>query len=164
MTASPDQAVLKTVTVRAGIERAFRVFTEGFDTWWPRSHHIGSSPMTKAVIEGWVGGRCYSQQQDGSDCPWGQILEWEPPRRFVLAWMITPQWKYQPDLSKASEVEVKFTALADGGTRVDLEHRYFERGGEGWQQARESVNSGGGWGMLLDLFAAKAGEDAENQS
>jgi len=164
MTASPDQAVLKTVTVRAGVERAFRVFTEGFDSWWPRTHHIGSSPMTKAVIEGRVGGRCYSQQQDGADCPWGQILEWEPPRRFVIAWMITPQWKYQPDLSKASEVEVKFTSLADGGTRVDLEHRYFERSGEGWQQARDSVNSGGGWGMLLELFAAKAAEDEEKQA
>jgi uncharacterized protein YndB with AHSA1/START domain len=163
MTASPDQAVLKTVTVRAGVERAFRVFTEGFDTWWPHSHHIGSSPMTKAVIECRVGGRCYSQQEDGADCPWGQILEWEPPRRFVLAWMITPQWKYQPDLSQASEVEVKFTALADGSTRVDLEHRYFERGGEGWQQMREGVNSQGGWGMLLELFAAKASEESEKE-
>lgn len=155
-----DQTVQKSVTVRAGVERAFRVFTEGFDSWWPRSHHIGKSPMKKAVIEGRVGGRCYSQQEDGVDCPWGQILEWEPPRRFVMAWMISTKWTYEPDLSKSSEVEVRFTPLPDGSTRVDLEHRNFERAGEGWQQMKTQVASEGGWGMLLGLFAKAAEEPA----
>jgi len=48
----------KSITVRTSQENAFRVFTEGFDSWWPRSHHIGKSPMTKAIIECHVGGRC----------------------------------------------------------------------------------------------------------
>src|SRR5579862_2868752 len=92
-----DVPVRKSVTVKAGVEHAFRVFTEGFDTWWPRSHHIGSAPMKKAVIEGFPGGRCYNEQVDGPDCPWGQILTWDPPHRFVLAWQITPQWQFEPD-------------------------------------------------------------------
>src|SRR5882724_1952604 len=90
-----ETPVRKSIAVKCAAERAFAVFTEGFDSWWPRSHHIGSSPMKKAVIEGRPGGRCYSQQEDGTDCPWGQIIAWEPPRRFVMAWMITPQWKYE---------------------------------------------------------------------
>jgi len=73
--------VRRSVVVRASAERAFSIFTDDFDSWWPRSHHIGSSPMKKALIEGRVGGRCYSQQEDGTDCPWGQILVWEPPSR-----------------------------------------------------------------------------------
>jgi uncharacterized protein YndB with AHSA1/START domain len=148
--------VLKSVTVKAGAERAFQVFTEGFDTWWPRSHHIGKSPMTRAVIECRAGGRCYNQQADGADCDWGQILEWEPPRRFVLAWKITPEWGYEPDPAKASEVEVRFTPLADGSTRVDLEHRHFERHGAGGATMRTGVDSPGGWNDLLQLFAAEA--------
>ena len=36
--------VSKSITVKASVEHAFRVFTEGFDTWWPREHHIGKSP------------------------------------------------------------------------------------------------------------------------
>jgi len=32
------------VTVPLPIERAFSVFTEGFDTWWPRTHKIGGGP------------------------------------------------------------------------------------------------------------------------
>ena len=59
--------VRKAVTVQADAAKAFRVFTEGFDTWWPRGHHIGKSPMTKGVIEGKVGGRCYNEQQDGTN-------------------------------------------------------------------------------------------------
>lgn len=148
--------VLKSITVRASAERAFKVFTDGFDTWWPRGHHIGSSPMKRAVIEPFVGGRCYSEQMDGTDCPWGQILVWDPPRRFVMAWQITPEWKYQPNLNESSEVEVRFTPLPDGTTRVDLEHRHFERHGAGGDAMRTGVDSPNGWGSLMELFKAAA--------
>jgi uncharacterized protein YndB with AHSA1/START domain len=149
-----EAPVRKSVTVKASAERAFQVFTEGFDTWWPRTHHIGKSPLKRSVIEGFPGGRCYGQQEDGTDCPWGEILVWEPPARLVMAWKISPQWQYEPDLSKASEVEVSFSPQADGSTRVDLEHRHFERGGEGWEKMRASVDSTGGWGGLLDRYVA----------
>jgi uncharacterized protein YndB with AHSA1/START domain len=155
-----DSPVRKTVTVRVSPERAFEVFTAGFDSWWPRSHHIGKSPMKKAVIEGHVGGRCFSLQEDGEECPWGQVTAWEPPRRFVMAWMISAQWQYEPDLEKSSEVEVSFTAQADGSTRVDLEHRGFERMGEGGEAMRNGVNAEGGWGSLLTLFTAEAEKEA----
>ena len=39
MTAS-ETPVRKSVTVQASVDKAFRVFTEGVDTWWPRTHHI----------------------------------------------------------------------------------------------------------------------------
>lgn len=148
-----EAPVRKSITVKASAERAFQIFTEGFDTWWPRQHHIGKSPMTKAVIEGFSGGRCYSEQADGTDCPWGEILVWEPPRRLVMAWKINLQWQYEPDLAKSSEVEVSFTPEPDGSTRVDLEHRYFERHGTGWQTMRTQVDSGMGWGALLEMYA-----------
>lgn len=148
--------VRKSITVKASAERAFQVFTDGVDTWWPRTHHIGKLPMKKGVIEGRAGGRCYSEQIDGSECDWGQILVWEPPHRFVLAWMITHEWGYEPDLAKASEVEVRFTPVGDGSTRVDLEHRYFERHGAGGDVMRTSIDSPGGWSTLLQLFAERA--------
>lgn len=148
--------VRKTVVVKTSVAHAFKVFTEGFDTWWPREHHIGSSPMKKAIIEGKVGGRCYSQQVDGTDCPWGTVTVWEPPTRLVYAWQITPQWQYEPDMSRTSEVEIRFTELPGGSTRVDLEHRNFHRHGEGGSAMRTGVDSEKGWGFLLTLFAAAA--------
>jgi len=156
-----DRPVRKSVTVKANPEQAFRIFTEGFDTWWPRSHHIGKAPMKKAIIEGRAGGRCYSEQTDGTDCDWGTVLVWEPPRRFVMAWQIDSKWQYEPDLSKSSEVEVRFTREPDGSTRVDLEHRYFDRHGAGADVIRTSVEAPNGWADLLKLFAAKAVEMGE---
>jgi uncharacterized protein YndB with AHSA1/START domain len=154
-------SVRKTITVQASPERAFEVFTAGMDSWWPRTHHIGKSPMTKSVLEGRVGGRCYSEQADGTDCDWGQVLAWEPPTRLVIAWQITHTWGYEPDLTKASEVEVRFSAVGEGRTRVDLEHRYFERMGAGGEVMRKSVDSPGGWGSLLEMFSARALEKGE---
>lgn len=155
MTDTTLAPVLKTVTVKAGVDKAFRVFTEGLDTWWPRTHHIGKSPMTRGILEGRAGGRCYSEQEDGTECDWGRILVWEPPHRFVMAWKVTPHWGYEADDAKSSEVEVRFTAVGDS-TRVDLEHRHFERHGAGADVMRASIGSDGGWGGLLQLFRAKA--------
>jgi len=155
MTSVADASVKKSIVVNTSVERAFEVFTSGFDGWWPRSHHIGKSPMKQAFIEGRVGGRCYSTQEDGTDCPWGQILAWEPPHRFVMAWQITHEWGFQPELSKSSEVEVRFTAVP-GGTRVDLDHRHFERMGPEGEAMRTGVSGPGGWSGLLDLFKARA--------
>ena len=150
-----DAPVHKSITVKAGAEHAFRVFTEEFDSWWPRTHHIGKSPMKRAIIESRAGGRCYSEQLDGTDCDWGTVLVWEPPRRFVLAWQITHEWGYEPDLEKSSEVEVRFTPESDGSTRIDLDHRYFHRHGAGGAGMRTAVDSPNGWGGLLQLFAAR---------
>lgn len=157
--AESELSVRKNVRVRASAARTFKVFTEGLDSWWPKTHHIGSSPMTRGVMEGFVGGRCYSEQADGTECQWGQIVAWEPPTRFVMAWQITPDWKFEPDLAKCSEVEVKFTPSADGTTWVELEHRCFERQGEGGNEMRKQVDSPGGWGQLMELFRAKAEEE-----
>ncbi|MDP9119895.1 MAG: SRPBCC family protein [Acidobacteriota bacterium] len=147
--------VRKSVTVKAGPERAFQVFTEGIDTWWPRAHHIGKAPMKKVLLEGRAGGRCYTEQTDDTESDWGQVLVWEPPRRVVIAWQIGSQWQYEPDVAKSSEVEVRFTPEPGGGTRVDLEHRHFERLGGGGDGMRTAVDSPDGWSVSLQAFAAR---------
>ena len=152
----PDAPVRKTVIVKAPQAHAFRVFTDGIDTWWPREHHIGKLPLKKVIVESRSGGRCYSEQTDGSECDWGSVLVWDPPRRLVLAWKITGGWQYEPDLAKSSEVEVRFTPQPDGSTRVDLEHRHFDRLGPSGAAMSAMVESPGGWGDTLRLFAEQA--------
>ena len=152
---SIDIPVRRTISVSASVERAFRVFTAEFDTWWPRSHHIGKSPMKKAIVEGKVGGRCYTEQEDGTEFDWGRVLVWEPPHRIVLAWQITPEWGYQPDPAQSSEVEIRFSPVAGGGTRVDLEHRHFERHGSGAPTMRTAVDSPNGWTGVMQFFAER---------
>ena len=146
--------VRKSVTVDAPIARAFDVFTAGFGRWWPASHSIGKSRIRNAVIEPRVGGRWYEIGEDGSECEWGEVLAWQPPNRVLLAWRIGIDWRFDPGL--LTEVDVRFTALGDDATRVELEHRLLENMGEAAGTAREIFESDRGWTGLLASFRAEA--------
>jgi uncharacterized protein YndB with AHSA1/START domain len=149
-----------TVRVKATVQRAFRIFAQEMGSWWPKTHHIGNSPMHSIVVEERAGGAIYTVQEDGTNCPWGSVITWEPPHRFVFAWRVSPSWQYEADLAKSSEVEVTFTPADDGTTLVELEHRHFERHGEGWESMAGAVGSEGGWNGVLAQFVARAEEPA----
>lgn len=146
--------VRKSVTVDVPIEKAFAVFTRDFGRWWPASHHIGKAEMTNAAIEPRVGGRWYETGEDGSQCDWGDVLVWEPPSRIALAWRIGADWRYDPAL--LTEVEVRFVALGENATRVDLEHRLLENLGAAAEAVRQTFESDRGWGAILAGYAAAA--------
>jgi len=142
------------VTVPISSQRAFTLFTEGFNSWWI-GHHIGKAELAEAVIEPRVDGRWYERGVDGTECDWGKVLVFDPPARLVLTWQLNCKFEYDPDLSHASEVQVLFTE-EDGLTRVDLEHRYIERLGAGGEELATSVAGDGGWPGILELYAKAA--------
>ena len=155
MSTATIPAIQGKVTVNAPIERAFRIFTESFTTWWPADYHIGEADMAEAIIEPREGGRWYERGVDGSECDWGHVLAWEPPHRLVVTWQINGQWQFDPDPEHASEIEVRFTPDGPGQTTVEVEHRLLERLIDG-QALREGIEGGGGWSALLELFAKAA--------
>lgn len=146
--------VRHSVTVPISAQRAFTLFTEGFNTWWI-GHHIGAAELAEAVIEPKVEGRWFERGVDGSECDWGKVVAFEPPGRLVLTWQLNSEFRYDPDLAHASEVEVLFTE-ENGQTRVDFEHRHIERLGAGADELARSVGSPGGWPGIIDLYAKAA--------
>jgi uncharacterized protein YndB with AHSA1/START domain len=145
--------VRKSIRVTATQAHAFEVFTSGLDRWWPRKAGIGKSPMKAVVLEPHLGGRWYELAEDGSQADVGKILIWEPPHRFVVSWNINAHWK--PDPAIGSEVEVRFVAEGPRATRVELEHRNFERmGTEAGASMRKDVD--GGWPGMLEHFKKEA--------
>jgi uncharacterized protein YndB with AHSA1/START domain len=148
---SKIEPVRKSVVVNVPREHAFRVFTEGLDRWWPRQHHIGKSPLARAILEPREGGRWYSVCEDGSECDVGKVLKWDPPNGLVLAWQITAAWAYDPAF--VTEVEVKLIAEGAEKTRVELEHRDLERYGDAALALRKSIDADDGWGIILRSFA-----------
>jgi uncharacterized protein YndB with AHSA1/START domain len=155
MTIDTHVAVTKSVTVRAGRDRAFSVFTAKFFTWWPASHHIGEAEMADAIIEPHEGGRWYERGADGVECDWGRVLVYEPPDRIVLSWHLQGDWSYDPDPTKASEIEVRFVEEAADRTRVELVHRHIERHDD-QEKVRTGVDSPNGWGGILAAYAEAA--------
>ncbi|MEO8424496.1 MAG: SRPBCC family protein [Actinomycetota bacterium] len=142
-----------TVTVRRTPEDAFRVFTKEMGSWWPLqalSMAEDSEDRVKAesvVFEEREGGRVYEVMSDGTEGMWATILAWDPPRRLVLAW--------KPNLTDNPPTELEVTFTADGdGTRVDLEHRGWERLGAMAEEARAGY--GENWNGVLALFVGAA--------
>jgi uncharacterized protein YndB with AHSA1/START domain len=154
MTTQAQQASVRTqIVVEAPIERAFRVFTEDFDRIKPREHNMLGVEIAETVFEPREGGRIYDRGVDGSECQWARVLAYEPPDRVAFSWDISPQWQIETDLSKTSEVEVRFVSESQERTRVELEHRNLDRHGEGWEGEHEAVASEGGWPLYLQRFA-----------
>lgn len=147
-------AIRKSFTVQAPPDKAWAVFTAGFGRWWPKTHYIGPSPLTDAVIEPSEGGRWYGIHADGVERPWGRVLVWDPPSRLVLDWQISHEWGFTPDLH--TDVEVIFTALADGSTRVDFEHRGLEAFGDTPKAAETRGSMDRGWSLILENFKTTA--------
>ncbi len=155
MTTQMDATSVRTsISVDAPLAHAFRVFTEGIESWWDREHHIIEAPFARMVFEPRAGGYIYDVGTDGSECRWSRVLAYEPPHRVVFSWDINLQWQLESDPARASEIEVRFTPETDDRTLVQLEHRHFERHGPGWEAMRDAVGSPNGWS--LEGFAAVA--------
>ena len=118
-TAEALAAINKTITVDASVETAFETFTRRMAAWWPTGSHRIFDDST-VVFEERAGGRVYERTGTGEEGDWADVLVWEPPHRLVFTW--------HPGRGEetSQEVEIRFTQEGDG-TRIDLEHRGWER-------------------------------------
>ncbi|HEV3327888.1 MAG TPA: SRPBCC family protein [Acidimicrobiales bacterium] len=148
-----EASVSMAVTVEASQATAFRTFTEDMGSWWPIEHHILEGTLDRIVFEQKVGGDVYDLATDGSRCRWARVLAFDPPERVVISWDISLAWQLETDLSKTSEIEVRFVKVGPRTTTVELEHRHLDRHGERWEPMREMLGSPSGWGGTLRQFA-----------
>lgn len=149
------------VTVKAPVGRAFQLFTERANDWWPRAYRLGKADRTGLVIEPRVGGRWYEEGVDGSSCDWGRVLAWDPPHGLTLAWQIGVGFVPETDPERSSRVDIRFAEHTPGRTTLTLVHSGFERHGEGWESLREGVAHDGGWPGILATFTGVADSGSE---
>ena len=132
---------------------AFTVWTSGIGTWWPPDHTM-TGRAEAVVLQGGVGGRIYERTADGTEHEWGEVTVWQPPARLAYLWYLGR------DRAEATEVEIRFLAQGTEATRVEIEHRGWERlspqTARPWRD-RNQAN----WQTLLPHFieAITQGED-----
>jgi uncharacterized protein YndB with AHSA1/START domain len=144
MTTTTLAPVLRSISVTVEPTTAFRVFTEQIGAWWPIATHGMFGAECGCV--GFEEGLLVERATDGRTATWGEVVDWRPPERLVFS------WHPGREQDAASEVEVRF--LADGsGTRVELEHRGWERFGEDAINRRRAYVGPGTWGAVLEHFA-----------
>ena len=151
--AQETEAIRRSVTVDCSVEHAFATFTERIHEWWPLAKHSidqyeTGKPAETVIFQGGAGGQIYERTQKGEELKWADVVAYEPPHRFVLAWNPGREQDRPP-----TEIEVTFTDV-DGRTRVDLEHRGWERLGEKAAEARQGYSQG--WKSVLAGYAERA--------
>lgn len=152
------EPIRRSVTVRCPLDRAFRIFTEEIGSWWPTETHSRAAmefegeglKAERIEFQTRVGGRVVERMSDGRLLAWGEVLVWEPPRRFVLAWK--PHSRPDPP----TEVEVTFTER-ESETEVVLEHRGWER--LSGDVGRLHADYASGWVGALRRFAEAANRE-----
>ena len=138
--------VKKTVYAACGPNEAFEIFTDRIDAWWPKDTHSivasrGDGEPKSIVFEPQTGGRIYELSADGTIHDWGRVVEADRGKKLLFSWYVgrAPH--------EASEIEIRFEDAGDKGTRVDLEHRNWDRFGAEAQAIRDRYNSG--WDFVL---------------
>ncbi len=129
--------------VAAPVEHAFLVWTDRCALWWPPSHTLSGNPAA-IVFEPRSGGRIFERAPDGVEHSWGEVLNWEPPRRLRYRWHLF----FDP--SEATEVEITFT----GGptvTVVRIEQSGWERLGASGPSRR--TRTGHAWAAISTVYA-----------
>jgi uncharacterized protein YndB with AHSA1/START domain len=153
------EPIKRSVVVRRDVEQSFRIFTEEIGSWWPVEHYSRAASdfegqdvkVERVEFQARAGGQVLEHLSNGQTLPWGDVLEWEPPKRFVLAW--------HPTFSERPPTEVQVTFTADGDrTLVELEHRGWERLGPELAERQSSYTAG--WITTLERFRAAAEEVA----
>lgn len=114
----------------------------------PRITPVSAEGDLTVVLEGRRGGRIFERRRSGVEHDWGEVTVWEPPTRLGYTWHLNR------DRSDATEVEIRFVAGGEGATRVEIEHRGWERLGADREQWRDRNH--GGWATLLPHYLAAA--------
>jgi uncharacterized protein YndB with AHSA1/START domain len=141
------EAIRRSVTVDASLEQAFQVFTERMGDWWPiKRYSVHENEAEVVGMEPRLGGAVFERWREGTES-WGEILVWEPPQRIAFSW--------HPGSDPATATEVEVVFAAEGGrTRVELEHRGWERLGERAPEVRAGYAEG--WQAVLERYVEAA--------
>jgi hypothetical protein len=150
--------VFRSVSVPLTQARAFDLFTTRMTEFWPKEHSIGDSELAEVVIEPCGGGRWFERGVDGSECQWGRVAAWDPPRKVVLLWQIGADWQFDPEFE--TEVEVTFTEEGPDRSRLDLRHRNLQHYGDSTDQMRAIFDDPAGWTGTLAGFVDLAAQTA----
>lgn len=139
--------------VACPVDHAFSTWTRRTSTWWPVSHTVSAADGLEVHFEPHVGGRIFERTPRGDEHDWGEITAWEPPGRLGYLWHL------RADRADATEVEIRFVAVDGDRTRVEIEHRGWERLGAAGEERRD--RNRGGWAGLLPHYVDAAGRPPE---
>lgn len=134
------EPVVKIIDVPCDQQRAFNVFVEAVDTWWPKDKNSVSAMHGKVakriVIEPRLNGIVMEVGHDDTEHQWGSVSAYDPHSRITLDWHVNMP------ADKACVVDVLFISVSEKLTRVELTHSRWEVFGDESVNMRNNYDSG----------------------
>ena len=143
------EPLVKTIEVPCDQKKAFTVFIEEMDSWWPLDRFTTSmmaGALAKSIrVDTREGGQIIEIGSDDTETLWGTIKTYDPYAYVSMDFHIpTPDY----EVGKFTLVEVRFTVIADQQTKVELTQSNWEVFGD----MAEGIHGGygGGWVMIFE--------------
>ncbi len=134
------EPIIKTIEVSCSPEQAFTVFIDDMASWWPLDKNsvsaMNGEVAKSTVIEPRLGGKVYEIGHDDTQHHWGTVTQYDPYSAFSMDWHIGMS------AESPSVVDVKFTDIGNGKTRVELTHGNWESFGDKAEDMRKGYNEG----------------------
>ena len=140
--------------VACPVEHAFAMWTSRISTWWPPDHTISGDPDLVVVLEGAVGGKDHERTPAGVEHDWEIVTVSDPPRRLSYL------WRLGRSEAEGTDVEITFAPQGATATRIEIEHRGWERLGDTATVWRDRNRVG--WETLLPHFAWGTGKESSD--
>ncbi len=139
--------IISTIEVPCNQEKAFGVFVDEMGSWWPLDQrsmslmHTGM-PAKSLRVEARQGGKIVEIGSDDTEHLWGTINLYDP-HDFV-----SMDFHMGLPPENASLVEVRFTAIGEDQTRVQLTQSNWEAFGDMAEMMRDGYGSG--WVIIFE--------------
>ncbi len=138
--------IIKTIEVPCSQQKAFDVFVREMGNWWPldkRSMSMHSGQPAKSLrIDPRQGGKIVEIGHDDTEHHWGTITSYAPYHSVSM------DFHMGLPAENASLLKVKFTALDDNRTRVELTQSNWEAFGDLAEMMHRGYGSG--WVIIFE--------------
>jgi uncharacterized protein YndB with AHSA1/START domain len=141
--AEVSEPLTLSLDLACSVEHAFMVWTSRIGSWWPADHTVSGRPES-VVLQSGVEGRIFERTPEGVEHDWGRVTTWDPPTRLAYTWHLGR------DHREATDVEIRFLARGDALTRIEIEHRGWERLGVEGSRWRDRNRVG--WQTLVPHY------------
>ncbi len=146
------EPVTKNITVICSQEKAFAIFLEEMQHWWPLHKFtrsaMASKPAATLAVEAKEGGKIIEIESDKTEHLWGTIQTYKPYHSIIMDFHVPHPAE---TVTERSLVELSFMKMKPEETKMELVQSNWQAFGEQATNCRNGYN--GAWDSILEIYA-----------